>query len=112
MSDSIRVENVSKEYRLGKANQETMLRERLSGLLNPFAKDTRVEEILLALKDVSFSTKEGEVVGIIEMFRASLFPQRHLDLQLVAISLVTTFLVFAIGAVYFRNSEKTFADII
>ena len=50
--------------------------------------------------------------GIIEMFRASLFPQRHLDLQLVAISLVTTFLVFAIGAVYFRNSEKTFADII
>ncbi len=65
MSDSIRVENVSKEYRLGKANQETMLRERLSGLLNPFAKDTRVEEILLALKDVSFSTKEGEVVGII-----------------------------------------------
>ena len=50
--------------------------------------------------------------GIIEMFRASLFPQRHLDLQLVAISLVTTFLIFAIGAVYFRNSEKTFADII
>jgi len=65
MSDSIRVENVSKEYHLGKANQETMLRERLIGLLNPFAKDTDAGEILLALNDVSFSIEEGEVVGII-----------------------------------------------
>jgi lipopolysaccharide transport system ATP-binding protein len=65
MSDSIRVENVSKEYRLGKANQETMLRERLSSLLNPFAKDSEAGEVLLALKNVSFTIKEGEVVGIV-----------------------------------------------
>lgn len=59
--------------------------------------------LLLALNPLS---------GIIEMFRASLFPQRHLDLRLVAISLVMTFLLFAGGAVYFRKSEKSFADII
>ena len=59
--------------------------------------------LLLALNPLS---------GIIEMFRASLFPQRHLDVRLVAISLVTTFVCFAMGAIYFRKSEKTFADII
>jgi lipopolysaccharide transport system permease protein len=59
--------------------------------------------LLLALNPLS---------GIIEMFRTSLFPQRHLDLRLLAISQVTTVLLFAIGAVYFRKSERTFADII
>jgi lipopolysaccharide transport system ATP-binding protein len=66
MSDSIRVENLSKEYRLGKKNQDNMLRERLVNLLkNPFAKNTNTGETLWALRDVSFSIKEGEVVGII-----------------------------------------------
>ena len=64
--DSIRVENLSKEYRLGKRNQDNMLRERLVNFLrNPFAKDADTGETLWALRDVSFSVKEGEVVGII-----------------------------------------------
>jgi lipopolysaccharide transport system ATP-binding protein len=66
MSDSIRVENLSKQYRLGKASKETMLRERVVDFIrNPFARDAEAGESLWALKNVSFSIKEGEVVGIV-----------------------------------------------
>src|SRR6266851_1859136 len=66
MTAPIRVENVSKAYRLGKAAQETMLRERVASFLrNPFSKEQDRGEILWALREVSFSIKEGEVVGII-----------------------------------------------
>lgn len=66
MNDSITVEKLSKLYRLGQAVQETMIRERIVSLLkNPFAKKAAQEEIIWALKDVSFSVKEGGVVGIV-----------------------------------------------
>lgn len=66
MNDSINVEKLSKLYRLGQAAQETMIRERIVSLLkNPFGKKPAQEEIIWALKDVSFSVKEGEVVGIV-----------------------------------------------
>jgi homopolymeric O-antigen transport system ATP-binding protein len=66
MTAPIRVENVSKAYRLGKAAQETMLRERMATFLrNPFSSEQDRGEILWALREVSFSIKEGEVVGII-----------------------------------------------
>jgi lipopolysaccharide transport system ATP-binding protein len=66
MSDSIQVEHLSKEYRLGKMSQGTMLRERLANFLtNPFAKETVSAESIWALKDVSFAIQEGEIVGIV-----------------------------------------------
>lgn len=66
MNDSIRVDHLSKQYQLGKMSQGAMLRERLANFVkNPFAKETNAGETLWALKDVSFSVREGEVVGII-----------------------------------------------
>jgi lipopolysaccharide transport system permease protein len=50
--------------------------------------------------------------GIVEGFRACLFPGRQLDLTLTAISLTVTAIVFAVGLVYFRRTERLFADII
>jgi lipopolysaccharide transport system permease protein len=50
--------------------------------------------------------------GIIEGFRASLFPNRHMDLRLVGTSAAVTLLVLVVGALYFRKTERTFADII
>ncbi|MGH8209019.1 MAG: ATP-binding cassette domain-containing protein, partial [Steroidobacteraceae bacterium] len=65
MTESIRVENLSKRYELGE-RQEDSLRERLSARLRaPFGRLPREKEVLWALRDVSFSIAEGEVVGII-----------------------------------------------
>src|SRR5262245_5106164 len=50
--------------------------------------------------------------GVIDAFRASLVPLRVIDWQLLGISLVITLAVFAIGAAYFRRTERSFADIV
>jgi lipopolysaccharide transport system ATP-binding protein len=67
MSESIRVDNVSKRYELGVLrNQETQLRDQLAKMLTaPFRRSKRARDVLWALKDVSFSVQEGEIVGII-----------------------------------------------
>src|SRR5690348_4129349 len=64
--DAIVVERVSKKYILGAARQDGMLREQLVNLLkNPFGRSSVKPETLWALRDVSFSVGQGEVVGII-----------------------------------------------
>ena len=50
--------------------------------------------------------------GIVEGFRACLFSSRQLDLSLTAISLTLTVIVFAVGLLYFRRTERSFADVI
>jgi len=62
----IAVEQLSKRYRIGKLNQETMLRDRLINLVRrPFRLGQDKYETLWALKDVSFHIGQGEVVGVI-----------------------------------------------
>jgi lipopolysaccharide transport system permease protein len=52
------------------------------------------------------------VAGIIDAFRACVFPSRSFDLPLIGISAATTLAVFLLGVTYFRRTERWFADII
>jgi len=66
MKDAIIVEDLSKKYELGALSHETMLRERLVNFfLGSFRKRAAKNEIIWALKNVSFRIGEREVVGII-----------------------------------------------
>jgi lipopolysaccharide transport system permease protein len=50
--------------------------------------------------------------GIMEAFRASLLPSQSPDFALLALSACIGLVLFVVGAVYFRNAERSFADII
>lgn len=52
------------------------------------------------------------VAGIIEGFRASLLGTGIINWQLVGTSWITTAVIFALGTVYFRSTERQFADIV
>lgn len=72
MKDDIAIEvsNLSKKYNIGINNQSYYtLRDFISGLpkgfKNIFKKNYNKDEVFWALKDVSFSVKKGEVLGII-----------------------------------------------
>jgi lipopolysaccharide transport system ATP-binding protein len=65
-SPAIIVENLSKQYRLGMLQHETMLREALVQFIrHPFRRMRRTTDSIWALKDVSFQVQEGEVIGVI-----------------------------------------------
>jgi lipopolysaccharide transport system ATP-binding protein len=65
MSGAIRVERLSKQYVIGGGPRDTMLRERLVGLLRRPLASRATRQTIWALRDVSFDVEEGEVVGII-----------------------------------------------
>ena len=66
MTTAIVVDKLSKQYRLGRLQHETMLREvMVNSIKHPFRRVKRTQETIWALKNVSFSAEEGEVVGII-----------------------------------------------
>jgi lipopolysaccharide transport system ATP-binding protein len=66
MNESMAVEGLSKQYRLGEFQSDTMLREAMvRALKGVLSGRSRQQPSLWALKDVSFSIKPGEIVGII-----------------------------------------------
>ena len=50
--------------------------------------------------------------GMVDSFRACLFPNQPVDFRLVGVSIGISLLVFVVAIRYFRKSEKSFADII
>ncbi|MGB7218695.1 MAG: ABC transporter permease [Vicinamibacterales bacterium] len=52
------------------------------------------------------------LAGLIEGFRACLFPDRPIDFALIATSAAVATGVFVASAIYFRRTERVFADIV
>ena len=51
-------------------------------------------------------------VGLIETFRSVLLPDREIDWHLLGISVAVTLIALVFGFIYFKRTEKQFADII
>ena len=52
------------------------------------------------------------LTGIIEAFRSTVIPNKQIDLWLLLFSVTVSILLFIIGLIYFRKTEKVFADIV
>jgi lipopolysaccharide transport system permease protein len=52
------------------------------------------------------------LAGIVEGFRTCVVGGRPLHPTVTAVSLTMSAVVFVVGLVYFRNTERAFADII
>ncbi|UCG51447.1 MAG: ABC transporter ATP-binding protein [Candidatus Latescibacterota bacterium] len=66
MARAIKADNLSKRFRIGMLQHETMLREVLVGMIkHPFSRIRPKKEFIWALRDVGFEVDTGEVMGII-----------------------------------------------
>src|SRR6267154_954903 len=65
MTRSLEIQGLSKRYRLGQAQHDQMLRERLVEMIKRPWGDRKEAESIWALRDVSFDADEGEVIGIV-----------------------------------------------
>ncbi len=66
MTNNIQIEGVSKRYRIGRLQHDLSLREQLVEFVrSPFNLGRDKEEVIWALRDVSFRANEGDVVGIV-----------------------------------------------
>jgi lipopolysaccharide transport system ATP-binding protein len=66
MEPAIVVEKLSKEYRIGQVREQQMLRDRIVSLFkSPFAQNKSSSTTVMALRDVTFDVRPGEVLGII-----------------------------------------------
>jgi lipopolysaccharide transport system permease protein len=52
------------------------------------------------------------LTGLIEAFRASALPGKEIDWALLGTSVAITVVIFVGGALYFRKTEREFADVI
>jgi lipopolysaccharide transport system permease protein len=52
------------------------------------------------------------LTGIIEAFRSTVLPGKEMDIILLLFSITISLLIFFIGMIFFRNTEKEFADIV
>ncbi len=52
------------------------------------------------------------LTGLIEAFRASVLPTRAVDWRLLGFSVGVTVVIFVLGGLYFRKTEREFADVI
>jgi lipopolysaccharide transport system permease protein len=75
----------------------------LSPIIYPISMIPKRFRMWLALNPLS---------GIIGALRGSLAPGRHVDWRLLGISACVTLALFAIGILYFRKTERAFADVI
>ena len=63
--NSIEIRSLSKRYRLGAQERTGQLREQLAQWLTRSAARRRTPEFVWALRDISFTVPEGQVVGIL-----------------------------------------------
>jgi lipopolysaccharide transport system permease protein len=75
----------------------------LTPIIYPFSMIPHRYRILISLNPLS---------GIVETMRATLFPNRTVDWQLLEISLALTLAILVVGIRYFRSAERAFADTI
>jgi lipopolysaccharide transport system permease protein len=52
------------------------------------------------------------MTGIIEAFRSTVIPNKQIDLWLLLYSVIASLLIFILGFIYFRKTEKEFSDLV